>query len=194
MYRYTYAILDTETTGFYFDKGDRIVEIAALKIRDGEIKEDEKFTTLINPGRSIPLSATRIHNIVDEMVSGAPCFADILDDLMHFLSDVDFLVMHNAKFDLGFLEAEARHANRELRLPRVVCSVELSKNLYPQFRYHNLNAIAKNFGLSVKEGEGRHRALGDVFLTGEALLKFYEENALTFIGTVEQLANNRYSS
>lgn len=188
MHRYTFAVLDTETTGFSPDRGDRLVELAVVKIREGEVQQSEYFSSFINPLRSIPPAATRVHKIVDSMVANAPKFEEVFDEFIEFLEDVEYLFIHNAQFDLRFLEAEAQKIGKSLKLPKVICSVELSKNLYPDHRFHNLDAIAKRFGLEIKNGELRHRALGDVIMTGEALLKFYEENPLTFLGTLESLA------
>jgi DNA polymerase III subunit epsilon len=193
MYRHVCAILDTETTGLGPKRGDRIVEVAAVKIRDGDVKKEDYFSSLVNPQRSIPPAASRVNRIYDDMVHDAPVFKDIIEDLLQFLSGVDYLFIHNAKFDIGFLEAEMERINKPLKLPKIVCSVDLSRMLYPQFQRHNLNALAKNFGLSISQGENRHRALGDVILTGEAILKIYEENALTFLGTLEQLSNSKYT-
>ena len=192
MHRYIFSVLDTETTGFYHKNNDRIVEISAVKIKEGQICEKEVFNTLVNPQRNIPPAATRIHKIVDDMVLDSPKFEDISNNLINFLSDVDYLIIHNAKFDLGFLESEMKRIGQSLQLPKVVCSVDLSRKLYPQYKYHNLNAIAKNMGLSIQKDQKRHRALGDVILTAEALLKFYEENSLIFLGTLEQIANKKF--
>jgi len=192
MHNLTYAVLDTETTGFYYDRGDRLVEIAAVKIRDGKIVPSDNFQSMINPERSIPLSASRVNHITDEMVTAAPKFAEIIDQFEEFLADVDYVFIHNAKFDLSFLKAEYARCQRALKLPKVVCSVELSKAFYPELRTHNLNAIAKRFDLEIKEGELRHRALGDVILTGEVILKFYEENPLIFLGSLESLENREF--
>ncbi len=192
MHRSTFAILDTETTGFSPNRWDRMIEIAIVKIREWKIEESTAFSTLLNPWRKIPASATRVHRITDDMVVDAPLFWDKNEEMIKFLSDVDYLFIHNAKFDLWFLDNEAKLSNTELILPKIVCSVELSKQFYPTKSYHNLNSIAKSFWLSIKSGELRHRALGDVILTAEAIIKFYEENALTFYWTLEQIANTKY--
>jgi DNA polymerase III epsilon subunit len=192
MRRFVCAVLDTETTGFYYNGRDRLVEVAAVKIRDGEIKEDENFSTLLNPERPIPPAATRVNKIVDSMVQEAPFFAEIADSLIDFLSDVDYLFIHNAKFDLGFLNAEMKRCGKKLKLPKIICSVELSRKLYPEFKGHNLNVIAKRLGLFIKTGENRHRALGDVIMTGQAILKFQDDNPLTFLGTLESLVKTEY--
>lgn len=194
MHQFTYIVLDTETTGLSPKYGDRIVELAAVKIRDGEVQASENFSTLINPKRSIPAAATRVNKIRDDMVQDAPEFESIVDKFHSFCEGVDYVFIHNAKFDIGFLEHEMQKLNRSLKLPKVVCSVELSRRLYPEMRGHNLNALSKRFGIDIKSGEARHRALGDVILTGEVILKLYEDNPLIFQGTLEQLADSRFVS
>lgn len=188
----TCAVLDTETTGFSPRRGDRLVEIAAVKIRNAQVMPEESFSTFINPERKIPPAATRVHKIVDDMVISAPLFHEVADGLLEFLGDVDYLFIHNAKFDLEFLEYEMKHCEKCLKLPKIICSVNLSRYLYPESQYHNLDAIAKRFGLKMQDGELRHRALGDVLMTAEALIKFYEDNPLTFFGTLENLADKQY--
>lgn len=182
-----WGVLDTETTGFYAGRGDRLVEIAAIKLEGNNLENRREFCSLINPERKIPPAATRVHKIVDEMLVGKPLFADIADEFFDFVSDVDYLFIHNAQFDLSFIKNESERVKKLVRLPKIVCSVNLSRELYPFERSHNLNAIAKRNGLSIKEGEGRHRALGDVIMTAEAILKFAEDNPLTFQGTIENL-------
>jgi DNA polymerase-3 subunit epsilon len=98
--------------------------------------------------------------------------------------------MHNAKFDLGFLEQEMKAIQKSFSFPKIICSVELSQALYPQEKSHNLNAISKRCGLSIKKGEERHRALGDVILTAEVLIRFSEENPLIFSGMLDQLCTS----
>jgi len=192
MRSHTFAVLDTETTGFSPVRGDKLVEVAVVKIREGEVQASEYFSTLIDPERSIPPAATRVHKIVNSDVQGKPKFCDVAAELMEFMEDVDYLFIHNSKFDLNFLIAETEKNNITLRLPKIICSVALSKNLYPSYQSHNLNAIAKRLGLEITDGELRHRALGDVIMTGEAVLKFHEENPITFLGTLEQLADTRF--
>ena len=102
MLQQTYIVLDTETTGFSPEYGDRIVEVAAIKILNGEIQSKNSFSTLINPQRPIPPGATRIHKISDSMVQQAPEFKDIAEQLHEFCQNTDYIFMHNAKFDLRF--------------------------------------------------------------------------------------------
>ena len=184
----TIAVLDTETTGFHPKYGDRIIEISAVKIINGNIIEEDNFSTLINPERPIPAASTRVHNIKNADVADSPLYKDIIPNLKTFLTGVDYLVMHNSKFDIAFLLEENKKAGDLFQLPKTICSVELSKLLNPKLTRHNLNSLSKHFNVFMKEGENRHRALGDVIMTSEILLKFYQSNPLIFNGTLEQIS------
>lgn len=142
---------------------------------------------MFNPWRPIPVSATRVNKITDDMVVWKPTIEEKIDEFIEFCRDVDYTLIHNAKFDLWFLNYEFRRLGKDFRLPRVVCTVELSKSLYPQYQAHNLDAIKKRFSLDLRAGEARHRALWDVFLSSEAFIKFYEENPMILLSEIERL-------
>ena len=98
----SFAVFDTETTGFKPEQGARILEIAVVKIdQDGSILDT--WSTLLNPGIDVPLGASDIHKIEREMLHDAPTFKDIYGDLIGILSD-SILVAHNAPFDISFLK------------------------------------------------------------------------------------------
>ena len=187
MKNYTFLVLDTETTWFHPDRWDKILEIWAIKIRNLKIVMEENFSMMFNPQRNIPLSATRVNKITDDMVANKPLIDDKIDDFIEFCKDVDFTLIHNAKFDLWFLNHEFKRLWRNFQLPRVVCTVELSKHLYPHYQAHNLDAIKKRFNLSIDPAQ-RHRALWDVILTADVFMKFYQENPMIFLSELENLA------
>ena len=150
------VILDLETTGgtpLY----DRITEIALIRFEDGI--EAERWETLVNPGISIPPFISRLTGITNEMVSDAPAFEDIADKLYGYIEGA-VLAAHNVRFDHGFLKAEFKRLGAVLR-QRVLCTVKLSRKLYPQHRGHGLDAIMRRHGLISR---ARHRAMGDVEL------------------------------
>lgn len=188
MHDKTFAVLDTETTGFSAERWDKLIEIAAIKIRNLKLKHTETFETLLDPKRTIPPSASRVNWITYDMLVWKPLIEDKIDELIEFLSDVDYTVIHNASFDLGFLNYELNRLWKNFVIPYPICSVELSKNLYPDFKSHNLDAIARRFNLNIHSWENRHRALWDVILTWEAFLKFYEENPMMFILEVDAIS------
>jgi DNA polymerase-3 subunit epsilon len=169
--RRIYTIFDTETTGLSPDQGDRIVEMAAIKIVDGRIT-NEKFEALINPERPISFSALAVNGITNEMVENKPTMHKILPKFLQFVGD-SALVAHNAPFDKKFLQAEINKCGINLPIPKFVCTLSMSRKLYPQERRHNLDVVASRMGVGMVE-EDRHRALGDVKITAEVFIKFLE--------------------
>lgn len=150
------VILDLETTGS-IPLYDRITEIALIRFEDGI--EVERWETLVNPGISIPPFISRLTGITNEMVSDAPAFEDIAGKLYGYIEGA-VLAAHNVRFDHGFLKAEFKRLGAILR-QRVLCTVKLSRKLYPQHRGHGLDAIMRRHGLISR---ARHRAMGDVEL------------------------------
>jgi DNA polymerase III subunit epsilon len=157
------VILDIETTGgshLY----DRITEIALVRIQNGEVVDT--WQSLINPGKSIPITITHLTGITDEMVKEAPSFADIASELYQYLEGVP-LAAHNVRFDYGFLKAEYQRIEATLQL-RTLCTVKLSRKMFPEHKGHGLDAIMRRHGLTTN---ARHRAMGDVILVIEYLEK-----------------------
>ena len=168
------VFLDTETTGgahLY----DRLTEVALVKIENGEITT--AWETLINPGIPIPRQITGLTGISDEMVKDKPAFDEIAGDLYSYLEGA-VMVAHNARFDHGFLKAEYKRMGGTLRI-KTLCTVKLSRKLYPDVQGHSLDAIMKRFGLTTN---ARHRAMGDVQL----MLDFLEA-AKNDLGSVKVL-------
>ncbi len=151
-----YVMLDLETTGgtpLY----DRITEIALIRFEYGE--ETERWQTLINPGISIPPFITHLTGITNEMVKDAPTFEEVAHTLYGYIEGA-VLAAHNVRFDHGFLKNEYKRLGAVLR-QKVMCTVKLSRKLYPGHRGHGLDAIMQRHGLST---DARHRAMGDVEL------------------------------
>ena len=145
--------LDLETTGASIDR-DRITEIGLLEVVDGELVGE--WSTLVDPGCEMPPVIASLTGITAEMVDDAPSFAEISAELLERLEG-RLLVAHNARFDYGFLRAEFRRTGVRFR-SRVLCTVRLSRALFPEHRHHNLDSVMERFGLSCA---ARHRALGD---------------------------------
>lgn len=146
------AIVDLETTGGD-PRADRITEVGIVLVDGAQRRE---WSTLVNPGVGIPLTIQRFTGITDAMVAGAPRFADIAEELAALLHERLFIA-HNARFDHGFLRNEFARLGIDFS-PRVMCSVKLSRALYPAFPRHGLDALMERFGLAC---DARHRALGD---------------------------------
>ena len=146
------AIVDVETTGSR-PSVDRITEIAVLEVDGFEVTS--RWSTLVNPGASIPAEIQALTGISREMVADAPRFADLAGDLAARLAGRVF-VAHNARFDYGFVRREFQRAGLDFRA-RTLCSVRLSRRLYPG-KGHDLDSVIARHGIDCK---ARHRALGD---------------------------------
>ena len=151
-----YVLLDLETTG-----GNpldcRITEIAAVRVENG--LEVARWSTLVNPGTRIPPLIQNLTGISNAMVADAPSFDEVGATLLKLL-DVAVLVAHNVRFDHGFLLNEYARMDVALRV-KTLCTVRLSRKLYPQHKSHGLDAIMQRHGLTTLS---RHRAMGDVDL------------------------------
>ncbi len=147
------VFVDLETTGGNPDH-HRITEIGIVRMTRGEVLE--QWSTLVNPEVAIPPYIQSFTGITDAMVADAPRFRDVAHEVLERLHGAVF-VAHNARFDYSFLRAELRRIERPFRAP-VLCTVKLSRRLFPQHPRHNLDAVMERFGLACAE---RHRALGD---------------------------------
>jgi DNA polymerase-3 subunit epsilon len=148
------TFVDLETTGATPSK-DRITEIALVRFDQGI--ETARWQTLVNPEQSIPPFIQKLTGIDDDMVASAPKFADIANTLLGFLEGT-VLSAHNVRFDHGFIKTEFKRLEIIIS-PKVLCTVKLSRLLYPAFHSHGLDAILKRHNLTT---HARHRAMGDV--------------------------------
>jgi DNA polymerase-3 subunit epsilon len=147
------VFVDLETTGAN-PAIDRIIEVGIVKVSAGQLEYE--WSTLVDPGESIPPLIQGFTGITDDMVRGAPSFADVADEVFARLEGSLF-VAHNARFDYGFLKNEFKRLERAFQ-PRVLCTVKLSRALYPEHHRHGLDALIARHNLGC---DARHRALGD---------------------------------
>ncbi len=145
--------LDLETTGAS-PSFDRITEIGLVEVDRGEWIGE--WSTLVNPGRGIPTNIQQLTGITDAMVASAPPFSELATAL-HRRLEGKVLVAHNARFDHGFLSTEFRRIGMRYQ-PEILCTVKLSRKLFPQHPRHNLDSVIARHGLVC---DHRHRALGD---------------------------------
>lgn len=153
MYGQRLAIVDVETTGSD-PASDRVTEIAVLEASGFTLTG--QWSTLVNPGAPLPGAIQALTGITQEMVDAAPRFAQIADELYERLAG-RVLVAHNARFDYGFLRREFERAGLKY-LAKTLCTVRLSRRLYPGAAGHDLDSLIERHGL---ECEARHRALPD---------------------------------
>jgi DNA polymerase-3 subunit epsilon len=174
------AIVDLETTGAH-PAWDRVTEIAVIEVnggmQDGESLSE--WSTLVNPGTSIPPAIQALTGITNAMVADAPAFEELAAGLYERLEGRVF-VAHNARFDYGFLRHEFERAGLRF-LARTLCTVKLSRRLYPGHARHNLDSLIDRHHLQCsarhRAPEGaRHRALGDARLVWQFLRVAAEEH------------------
>lgn len=158
-----FIVLDTETTGFS-PRDDKIIEVAALKIRDGE---GTWFHSLVDPGRRIPLSSRKVHGITDADVAAAPSFAQILPELDAFLDPSLPIVGQNVHYDLRMLWWAYHDAGVEMGARSFIDTYKLAKKAFPGRDSYSLASLIRDYQLI--EGEQRHRSESDV----EAALALY---------------------
>lgn len=172
----SFAVMDFETTGTSA-RGDRAIEIGIVKIENLKIKET--YSSLINPGRPIPYFITQLTTITNDDVASAPFFEDIVLDIQKFIGE-SILVAHNANFDWGFLKHEFEAAGFTAPENGLVCTLKLSKKLYPELTSHKLSSLTSHFRILHK---GVHRALGDATVTAKLFIKMLnqlqEENEIS---------------
>jgi DNA polymerase-3 subunit epsilon len=165
----SYVVVDTETTGGRAWSGDRITEIAAVVVRDGEIVE--LFETLVNPQRSIPYFVSQLTNITWDMVRDKPTFDRVVPDVMRLLEGNVF-VAHNMMFDWRFVTSElSRSTGRKLQ-GRRLCTVKIARKVLPQLSRRSLDHVARYYGVEIR---GRHRAGGDALATAKCLLRMLSD-------------------
>ena len=163
-----FVVVDVETTGTRAYAGDRVTEIAVVRVCNGTATP--VFDSLINPERAIPPAITAITSISWEMVKDAPRFRDVCDQLLGVLEGHVF-VAHNAGFDWRFVGAEVERATRRTLHGRTLCTVRMARKLVPQLRRRNLDSVTRHFGIEIV---ARHRAGGDAIATARVLLRLLE--------------------
>jgi DNA polymerase III subunit epsilon len=161
-------VLDTETTGLDPADGHRIIEIGCVELED-HLPTGATFQRYLNPERLVPIESQRVHGITDEQLADKPVFAAVADDLATFLGDAP-LVIHNAGFDLKFLNSELHRISRPpIPFARAIDTIEIAKAKIPGARY-SLDELCKRFGIDLS-GRAKHGALLDAELTARVYLE-----------------------
>ncbi len=158
-----YVVFDVETTGLSAVY-DTIIELAAVKIQNGEIID--RFEAFANPGHRLSASTVELTGITDDMLKEAPEPEAVLRDFHAWAGDA-ILVAHNASFDMGFLNVGFRKAGIEKAKNPVIDTLELARFLYPELKNHRLNTLAKKFNVELTQ---HHRAIYDAEATGYLFL------------------------
>jgi DNA polymerase III subunit epsilon len=162
-------VLDTETTGLYPEEGHRIVEVAAIELSNRKVSE-RRFHRYLNPERESDAKALEVHGLTQERLQNEPKFAEVAQALIEFISGAE-LIIHNAPFDVGFLNKELERAGlpgvRE-HCPSVIDTLKLAKELHPG-KKNNLDALCDRY-LIDNSHRTLHGALLDTELLGEVYL------------------------
>ncbi len=162
------VILDTETTGLSVDDGHRIIEIGCLEVLNRRVTGNT-LHLYVNPERDIDAGAVAVHGITREMLQDKPRFADIADRFLEFIRDAE-LIIHNAPFDIGFLNAEMKRCERGLLRDwcgGVLDTLAMARELHPGKR-NSLDALCERYGVS-----NAHRKLHGALLDAELLADVY---------------------
>lgn len=161
-------VLDTETTGLDPENGDRIVEIGCLELIN-HVPTGRTLHHYINPERDMPLGAFEVHGLSSEFLAGYPVFAALADEIVEFLGDA-VLVIHNAAFDMRFINAELRRIGRpEIPMSQALDTVQLARRKYPGAQV-SLDALCRRF-----EIDNGHRTLHGALLDADLLAAVYLE-------------------
>ncbi|WP_227395507.1 PolC-type DNA polymerase III [Jeotgalibacillus aurantiacus] len=164
----TYIVFDVETTGLSAVY-DKIIELAAVKMKEGEIID--RFERFANPHHALSATTINLTGITDDMVRNAPEIEEVLGDFKEWCED-HTLVAHNASFDMGFLNVGYIRAGMERAKNPVIDTLELARLLHPEMKNHRLNTLAKKFDVELTQ---HHRAIYDAEATGYILAKLLKK-------------------
>ena len=177
--------LDTETTGLYADKGDRIVEIGCIEMLNRRLSGEHRHFYL-NPERLVHPDAVRIHGLTDEFLSDKPVFAAVADELLEFLSGAE-IIMHNAGFDVGFLNAELERLGRppiREHVAEVTDSLAMAREMFPG-KANSLDALCKRLEVD-NSNRNFHGALLDAGLLAEVYIRLTRGQNTLVIDTTDE--------
>ena len=161
-------VLDTETTGLDPKSGHRIVEIGCVELVN-HLPTGEVYHQYINPERDMPAEAERVHGLSEDFLAGYPIFSEIADAFVDFVGDAT-LIIHNAAFDMGFINWELKALGREeIPMTRAVDTVQMARKKFPGAQA-SLDALCRRFGIDLSSRE-LHGALLDSRLLAEVYLE-----------------------
>ena len=179
----TYVVFDLETTGFYPNSGDSIIEIGAVKIKNGSI--DDRYDELINPNRLLSDEITKITGINNDMLIGKRNEEECVKDFMKWVGDLP-MVAHNAKFDISFLDMAYLKYNLGRINNVVIDTLGISRYLESSEKYHNLATLVKRYNIPWDE-EKHHRADYDSEGTALIFLKMLKKLELNNFKNIKDL-------
>ena len=163
------VVIDTETTGLYPNDGHRIVEIGAVEI-ERQQRTGKAFQRYVNPQRPVPADASRVHGLTDDFLSDKEIFEDVVDAFLEFIGE-SRLIIHNAEFDMGFINHELVLAGRP-RIPddRAFDTLQFARSELPAAGGYSLDALCRYFNIDRSE-RVKHGALLDAELLAEVYIR-----------------------
>lgn len=164
------VVLDFETTGLQPERGDRITEVALVRIVDGRITE--RFSSLVNCGVGIPRHITAYTGISQQMVDEAPPVADVMRQVAAFIGETS-VVSHSATFDQRFFVREMRRQKIGMVIEPFICSMRLARRVYPDVATHSLAELARV--LHLRATGVQHRAAADAELAAQLVLRLGQD-------------------
>lgn len=184
------VVLDTETTGFEPSQGDRIVEIGAVELLN-QVPTGRTYHQYICPQRAMPKSAFEVHGLGDEFLSDKPLFKDIAQDFMDFVGDSQ-MVIHNASFDMKFLNAELKSVGRpELPMSQALDTLAIARKKFPGANA-SLDGLCRRFGID-NSSRTLHGALLDSEILAEVYLELLGGRQSGFVLAADPSAQNANS-
>ncbi len=159
--------LDTETTGLRTDEGHRIIEIGVVELING-MRSGRTYHAYLNPQRDVPADAVRVHGITGDMLADKPLFCDVVDDFLAFIG-TDTLIIHNAQFDLEFVNAELAKVGRPALGNRIVDTMLLARRKFPMSPA-SLDALCRRYKIDLTD-RTKHGALLDADLLAQVYLQ-----------------------
>lgn len=178
-----FTVFDVETTGLYPYSGDKICEIAALRV-NSSCKRAKRFSSFVDPERPISYGAFSVNGITNEMVEGSPTIDEILPRFLKFAKG-SVLVAYNAGFDLGFIEAALGEERDALQDYLVIDALALARKYFPEAGRYNLGMLSRHLGIEIN---GEHRAMADTVMTLEIFKRELEAISSEGIKDIEGIA------
>ena len=185
------VVLDTETTGLSTSENHKIVEIGCIEL-DNQIPTNKVFHAYINPQRTVSEDAYKVHGYSNEFLSNKKIFSEICEDFLSFIKDKK-LIMHNAAFDLAFLNHELRFVNKKtIDKTNVIDTLEIARSKYPGSQ-NSLDALCKRFNIDNSKRE-KHNALIDCHLLKEIYFNLLDQKELKLNLESSGVINSKFNS
>jgi DNA polymerase-3 subunit epsilon len=188
-----FLVLDTETTGLDVQEGHRVIEVGCVEVDNFQLT-DNRFHSYVNPQRDIDPEAQKVHGLSLSRLAEEPVFAEIAEDFLNFVRDKE-VVIHNASFDVPFLNNELKSCGYDTRMDQVckiVDSLEIAGRKHAR-QYNNLDALCKRYNVDTGTREKAHGALLDAQLLARVYIKMTAGEVGLFGESTSQPENTQQS-